>query len=747
MSRTARTLVWVASLSVLVGLAGCDTGGSTPMPGRDGGPMGNDAYSPVLRCSRADDPDMDSISSMDESSYDVNHDGSPDLDVDMDGTPNAMDTDSDGDGLADSAEAGDQDCTTRPRDTDMDGVPDFLDLDSNNDGIPDAMQTTDTHMAGVIDALNPDSDGDGIPNRLECEHGAPCTDTDHDGMPDVFDLDSDADTIRDRDEGSQDPDGDMLGNWRDLDSDGDMVDDATEAGDGILDSPPVQCAREIDPTTVSNNPPTLMQDGLSDFVDADSDNDGLGDGDEIRVGTDPCNADSDMDGQGDLAEGAYAIANCPDGHSGTFCDIAHNGGVQIPIGDFFVFLPYHTAPVERDLEFGTSIRVADVFFLADTTGSMGGTINNVQQTIATPITGIIDRLVASIPDLWVGAGDHKDMPFSPYSSTPDEPFNLTVHMTPPDHAADVRTAIGRWSASGGGDGPESGTMALYQTVTGEGGTWTGSGGPSYTMRHYMSDCLDSGWGAPCFRDAALPIVIHFSDICQHNGPAGDCDDYVGISPTPPTWMEAVAAMNRRGARFVGVNASGGEACATVLHGSGCSSTGGCGGSPCWFMRQTAQQTGSIDLDGNELVYDLPNDATREVFTNTIVDAVETIATRVPLDITTRLRDDTTDPEMVDARRFIYNRTPACNVGIDPCWTEPTGVSHAMAVVTYDMSTFFGVVPGTRVQFRITFRNDFYPGDQHIHLFKAFIDVTAGGSAVLDTRQVYIVVPANPHIFG
>ena len=94
-----------------------------------------------------------------------------------------------------------------------------------------------------------------------------------------------------------------------------------------------------------------------DVVDADTDGDGLTDSQEATYGTDPTNPDTDGDGQGDLAEGAYAIANCPDGHSGTYCDIASNAGVQIPVGDFFVFLPYHTAPVDRDLEFGTSIRV------------------------------------------------------------------------------------------------------------------------------------------------------------------------------------------------------------------------------------------------------------------------------------------------------------------------------------------------------------------------------------------------------
>ena len=46
--------------------------------------------------------------------------------------------------------------------------------------------------------------------------------------------------------------------------------------------------------------------------------------------------------------------------------------------------------------------------------------------------------------------------------------------------------------SGGGDGPESQTFAVYETVTGRGGTWMGSG-PTFTLRSYEGDCLSYGW--------------------------------------------------------------------------------------------------------------------------------------------------------------------------------------------------------------------------------------------------------------
>ena len=718
----------VAAMAALLGFAGC---GPTPPASTDGGTTTRpDAPMVAVRCGSLDDPDGDFISSMDEGTGDV----------DGDGRTNDQDDDSDGDGLTDAQESGDSDCSTRPVDTDRDMTPDFLDTDANGDGVPDAMQRgTDTDDDGIIDARDPELDGDGIPNVDEV--GSDPTmpaDTDGDGTPDFRDTDSDGDTIPDGLEGNIDRDGDMVPSFRDLDSDGDGVEDAVEAGDGDLSTPPRACANEIDPATGE-----VSGDGLADFVDADSDNDGLGDGEEASIGTDPCDADSDDDGTGDLAEGAYERYNCPPGSTGEACGCATSSTCGIPSEYFYVVLPYGGPPQERDLQFGTTIRVADVFFLTDTTGSMGGTLSNVQRTVATAGTGLIDRIGLTIPDAWVGGGQHDDFPFGGYGSTPDEPFILAIGMTPPGRAADVRTAFNGIMLHGGNDGPESQTEGLYQIVTGGGGTWMGSagfgGGSTYTMRRYVGDCLDTGWGAPCFREAALPIIVHFSDICSHNGPPDDdsasCDPYVGITPAPSTWEDMIRAMNVRGAKYIGINASGGTRCETVVAPGGYS--------PCWFMKRTAEETGSVDLDSNPLVYNLPNGADISTFSDTVVGAINTVATRVPLDVDTGLRDDPSDARMVDARRFIKRRQPACiSTGTVDCWIEPTGVLHAEAVATYDTSTFFGVVPGTLVTFRITFQNDFYEGGTSAEVYIAFIDVRGGGAAVLDTRQVIVVVPAN-----
>ncbi|MCS6856745.1 MAG: hypothetical protein NZM37_03445 [Sandaracinaceae bacterium] len=711
----------------------------------DGGPL------PIIRCSPEDDPDNDTISSVDEGEGDV----------DGDGRPNFNDNDADGDGISDIDEAGDRDCQTLPTDRDRDGIPDFIDTDANGDGVADREQVMgDLDRDGTPDHLDIDIDGDGIWNTLEVgdDPNAP-SDTDGDGSPDVRDSDSDNDTISDEQEGASDSDGDGVLNFRDNDSDGDGIPDREEAGDQNPNTAPFHCSIEVDHSTCS---PTgvrceIRRDGIPDFLDIDSDNDGLGDGQERALGSDPCNVDTDQDGQGDLMEGVYQQLNCPRGGRGAECGCVTNSGCRIPDRHFYLVLPYGDPPVERTLEFSTTIRVADVFFVTDTTGSMGGTLENVKRTVAGP-GGLIERIVAAIPDAWVGGGQFDDMPFGTYGAPPDEPFIRAITMTPPERASEVQAAFNRIELHGGGDRPESATQALWQIMTGEGNTWRGPGGfwgggtSTYTIRHYAGDCLDGHWGAPCFRPGALPIVVMFTDACSHNGPPDDdpsCDPYMGITPPPARWVDMVELMRRKGARFVGINASTdpAESCRRVPLMPG-------GQGPCWFLYRTAVETGTVDFEGNALIYDLPNTAGHREFAETVAGAIERVATRVPIDVDTAARDDPSDPERVDARRFIKRRTPACNParpGAPPtrdCWDAPAGVPRESAVAHFDLSTFYGVVPGARVRFRITFQNDFYVNlGQQAKVFIAFIDVRAGGGVVLDTRQVFIVVPAGSGSFG
>jgi len=203
-------------------------------------------------------------------------------DNDGDKIPNYLDIDSDGDGLKDVIEAGLQD-------PDNNGIPGFGNVFVNTEGQPlidlsgnvlvQATSPWDHDKDNIPDYLDLDSDGDGIFDRYECPFGVPCPDKDKDGVLDVYDLDSDNDGISDVAENGlykydNNHDGildDGLGNPGIVDTHG--IPDFLNA---LIISGFKTSARDSD------------GDGVPDFNDLDSDNDGINDVGESLL-TDPEN--------------------------------------------------------------------------------------------------------------------------------------------------------------------------------------------------------------------------------------------------------------------------------------------------------------------------------------------------------------------------------------------------------------------------------------------------------------------------
>ena len=677
---TSRSLFLVLTVSVGAFGASCTdpdpnlTDGATDVRDipTDGDVVVPDVPRPT-NCTSANDRDHDSIFNVDE--------GNGAVDTDGDTTPDSQDDDSDGDTMPDSVEAGDVDCATPPYDTDNDTIPDFQDLDADGNTIPDR-EEGDVDMDGdtVGNFHDVDDDGDTILDVHEI--GGDATDprdSDGDGIPDYHDLDSDADTILDRAEGGTDRDGDTLPNYLDDDSDADGYPDAEEAGDADLATAP----RDSD------------LDGTADFLDTDSDGDGLPDAQEREAGTDPTLADTDDDGFSDLVEVAYG-SNPRDPGSGVAPD------------DFYLILPPDGPMEERELQFGTTIQVADVFLISDTTGSMYSEIDNIVRTLSTVIIPAIrDR----ISDAAIGVGQHADFPTGYYGSGEDVAFQLIQTMT--TDTATAQRAVEALPRNSGDDTPESQVEAMYQIATGEGlGSWV----PAYAG----PDCR----GAPCFRAGAMPIIVHFSDSAWHNGPPGtEADVYTGITPTPHTWEQAIAALNGLHAKYIGMSSEGG--------------TGGAG----WHdMEATTIATGAIDMDGRPLVFDVGYDGA--LLSTSVVDAIEMIATRVPFDVDTYAEDDPTDPLGIDATCFIRRIIPLE-------WYGPTGLAHDPAAAAgLDESTFYEVLPGTQVKFTVQFQNvGCFEGDEMMRAFRAIIVVQGDHVARLDERIVLIIVPAVENPFG
>lgn len=515
-------------------------------------------------------------------------------------------------------------------------------------------------------------------------------DADADAIPCELLVDTDGDTIADQHEGGEDADFDLDGtpNSLDDDSDGDGLSDAVEAGDADI-------------CTV---PPDHDADDWSDYLDRDADNDGLSDQDETGTyGTSPVNPDSDGDGYTDLAE--VAAGTDP-----------NDSSARIPDDDFFVVLPYG-GPEARDvLRFDTNIEVADVFFLVDTTGSMGGTIDNVATSLRDVIVpGIRD----TIDNAWIGVGRFEDFPVGGYGSygthsgtvpglpADDIPFWLHSVVRDPMTEFDmIQQAVEYLRSIGiGGDGSESHVEGLYQTATGEGiSPWVPA------QRCEVAPDFGTPRGYPCFRPGALPIVVLISDAEMHNGPSS-YDAYSGVAGAH-TVDQAVVALNEIGARVIGVAANAWGANA-VEH-----------------MRYVARGTGTVDGSGQPLVYETTGEVSYEV-----VNAISQLAGSTPQDVSTTTQDLPDWPEYlaagepeIDATGFIQS--------IRPVRTIPDGGLLGNMTET----TFEQVVPGTAVEFEVVFFNDFVGPRETSRIYEALIIVVGNGVAHLDARHVYIVVP-------
>jgi hypothetical protein len=499
-------------------------------------------------------------------------------------------------------------------------------------------------------------------------------------------LDSDGDTISDEDEDAGeevDTDEDGTPDFEDLDSDADGIPDVAEAGDDDPETPP----RDTD------------DDGTPDFRDRDSDNDGLGDRWESDHGLDPYDEDSDDDGAPDLIEvGAGTDPLDPESNPASE-------------GNFFFIVPHMEDPdPSRDtLVFSTEIQKADVFFLMDTTGSMTGAIDNLRASLSTTI---IPRISTVIPDVWFGVGRFDDYPQTPYGNpSMDVVFQLMQRMTGDVTAAQV--GVNALDLHHGYDGPESHVPALYAAAT-------GSGFGSFLAP--QDSCATDEIGYPCFRSDSIPIVIMFTDAPMHNGPAG-VNPYADVTPTPPTFDDAVEALGAIHAKVISIINDGGYG-DTVAHATAMTTA-----------------TGAVDSTGSPLIYVIPHDGTG--LGTEVVNGVEALAEQVPIDISALARDHTADT--VDATQFI-DRIVANTVGgvADP--RDPTKVCPgSLPVDDTDGDTtpdiFTDILPGTNVCFDIhPARNETVEPTDEPQVFIAYVDVLADEVTVLDTREVFFMVP-------
>jgi uncharacterized repeat protein (TIGR01451 family) len=115
-------------------------------------------------------------------------------------------------------------------------------------------------------------------------------------------------------------------------------------------------------------------------------------------------------------------------------------------------LPGQSATISKSVETSPIPPNPDIFFLADTTGSMGGAVANVRAGNA----NVMATVIGAQPTAQFGVGEYKDV---------GDVFVYRLNQAITANQTAVNTGMNQWFASGGGDTPECQLSALLQLAT------------------------------------------------------------------------------------------------------------------------------------------------------------------------------------------------------------------------------------------------------------------------------------------
>jgi hypothetical protein len=175
-----------------------------------------------------------------------------------------------------------------------------------------------------------------------------------------------------------------------------------------------------------------------------------------------------------------------------------------------IIFPGGSVDIEKTVQTPVIPPKPDIFFLFDTTGSMGGDIATVQAKLAE----IIATVGAQTTDPQYGVAKYEDFPFDPWGLDINVAYALLQAITSDTTA--VTTAINSLGtfAGSGGDTPEAGYEGLYQGLTGAGRDLPNPDGSPPD-----GDFADPGELAPgqdaAFRAEASKVILLIGDAAFH----------------------------------------------------------------------------------------------------------------------------------------------------------------------------------------------------------------------------------------
>jgi hypothetical protein len=437
--------------------------------------------------------------------------------------------------------------------------------------------------------------------------------------------------------------------------------------------------------------------------------------------------------------------------------------------DFFFTVAYKTAPDPKDdiLKFTTNIQQVDVAFVMDTTGSMSGEISNLRTSLSSTI---IPALKAAIPSVGIAVVDHRDVPFAApgaflglgYGSPGDWAAKVWAPITVQTDAAALKTvqdAVGKYSAGGGSDGPESQVPAMYFTLTGKGFSWPASSGyPASSLPDVTPKAGTKG--AVNFRDGAVPVVVSITDINSHNGAVAS-DNYSGF--TAPNLTQLEDEFKKANAKFVGIYLNGSSAYSdgnplsdatnsNILPSAfdGAGKPASCGAGQCCTGLAGAGK--APDATGGRCRLNFACDSSGNGVSTGVVNAIKAIASGSVYDILPEVTNDPKNPDGVDATIFIDRLEAFADMSMGcagvPRKSTPSKAYDDMVggILAGKQTACFKVIPK---------ENDTVPPKESAQFFKAFINmkgIAPGVEVKADTPQVdlgdqrtvlFLVPPSAP----
>jgi hypothetical protein len=257
----------------------------------------------------------------------------------------------------------------------------------------------------------------------------------------------------------------------------------------------------------------------------------------------------------------------------------------------------------------------------------------------------------------------------------------------------------------------------------------------------------------------MPVIVTISDVASHG--VGETDNACGtsaydanVSAYAHSRAQTKAALGAICARSVGIAATSGGTCTSDGYMQDLATyTGarvppaardvgtrpvGCGSAQCCTNQDGTGR--APDVDGLCPLSFLAH-TNGSGLGNQIVTGIQMLTRFATFTVTSAKSGVTTDvngvpiPGGYNTAEFIKAVTPQSFMLPPP----PPNLPNP----TFDATQFYTVTPGTKVTFGLDAFNDFVMQTDQAQIFRANVQVLAGGCTPLDNRDVLILVPATP----